>query len=101
MKNLYELSQKDKNKYRDEFNKLDYAKRLYMPRVVSAIVVAISIFGYNFMEIMKEEESINFGEFPEFLFSIGVFAIISFLIYQIIYNVSFYRWMKIKKDIEY
>ena len=100
MKNIYELSQKDKNKYRDEFNKLEYAKRLYKPRVVSAIVVAISFFGYNFLEIMKEE-GVDFGEWSEFIFSICVLSILCFCTYQIIYNVSFYRWMKIKKNIEY
>lgn len=100
MKNIYELSQQDKNKYRDEFNKLEYAKRLYKPRVVSAIIVALSFFGYSFMEIIQEEGA-NFGEWKSFVFSIGVLSIISFIIYQVIYNVSFYRWMKIKKNIEY
>lgn len=100
MKNIYEITQKDKDKYREEFNKLKFTKNINATRgpalcisIIGMIIICAMCFVMN-----KTANVQAYLIIVEFITGI---AIATFIILQIYLSISFVRWMKIKHNIEY
>ena len=100
MKNIYELSTKDKDKYRGEFNKLEFTKKI---NVVRGPALFLAIFALICSGILSglADEGYKLQAWVEFVDTIGIIALAIFAILHVYLNIAFIRWMKIKHDIEY
>lgn len=100
MKNIYELSAQEKDKYRGEFNKLDFTKDVNVVRYPSLF---ITIFAFIASGILSElvADGLKLHVFSGLADTIGVIALGLFAILTIYLNIAFIRWMKIKHNVEY
>ncbi len=100
MKNIYEITQKDKDKYREQFNKLKFTKNINStrgPALCISIIGMILICAISF--VMNKGVDLK-GYLSVVEFITGV-AIATFIILQAYLSIAFVRWMKIKHNIEY
>ena len=100
MKNIYELSTKEKDKYRGEFNKLNFTKDV---NVVRGPSLFITIFAFIASGILSGlvDDGLKLQAWVDLVDTIGVIALGLFAILTIYLNIAFTRWMKIKHDVEY
>ena len=100
MKNIYELSTQDKDKYRGEFNKLKFTRDINIVRGPSLFIFITAMIASGILsglvdDGMKLQTWVNFVEIA------GIIAIGLFAVCEVYLNIAFIRWMKIKHDIEY
>ena len=107
MKNIYELSKQDKNKYREEFNKLKFTKDLKSEIILAffigifALIISIILPGL-LDNGLKHQEWLDFIDYIVWLFdTFGLIALGLFCILTLYLNIIFIRWMKIKHNVEY
>ena len=100
MKNIYELSKQDKDKYRDEFNKLKFTKDVNIVRGPSFFVAIAAAFASGCLSGIAEEVA-KLQIWSDYTGIISLSAFILFSILELYLNISFIRWMKIKHNIEY
>ena len=100
MKNIYELSTQDKDKYRGEFNKLNFTKDV---NVVRGPSLFITIFAFIASGILSGlvDDGLKLQAWVDIADTVGVIALVIFTVLTIYLNISFTRWMKIKHDVEY
>ena len=102
MKNIYELNKEEKNKLREEFNKLPYTKRINKPRFITLLTTILGCFLTGVTDGISEDTlNINLKTISNTIMDISILSLISFIILTIILEISFIRWMKIKHKIEY
>mgnify|MGYP004531018601 CR=1 FL=1 len=100
MKNIYEMPTKDKDKYRGEFNKLDFAKKINGVRRPALFFVIVALCCSGILSGLVDE-GIKLQAWVDFVDTIGIISLAVFAALHIYLNISFIRWMKIKHDIEY
>ena len=100
MKNIYELSTQDKDKYRGEFNNLKFTKDINALKGPSLFVAIAALIGSGILSSLVEE-GLKFQTWVNYTDTIGIIALILFSVMEIYLKVSFMRWMKIKHNIEY
>ncbi len=100
MNNFYELSTKDKDMYRGEFNKLKFTKDV---NVIRWPALLCSIFGAVIAGILDGlvDEGINLQPWVNMVDIVVIIAIAVFFVLEIYLNICFMRWMKIKHKVEY
>ena len=100
MKNIYELSKQDKDKYRDEFNKLKFTKDVNIIRAPSLFIAIVAAFTSGFLSGLAEDVA-KLQTWSDYAGMVAILALILFSILEVYLNISFIRWMKIKHNIEY
>ena len=100
MKNIYELDSKDKGKFREEFNKLKFAKDINIFRAITLFTTLFCFFTSTMLMCLELEsgEAIIIADFAT---NVGILSILVYAVLDIYLNVSFVRWIKIKHKIEY
>lgn len=96
MKNYYDLTNKEKGKYIDEFKKTPGGKSSFDSR-------AKSLIGAIIMFVLGVILSFFFEDSSEVMNTITAFTLIAFclaLIYCTSFEISFCSWLKIKHDIK-
>lgn len=101
MKNFYELSTKDKDKYREEFNKLKFTKDINVGRGSSLFLVIAGMIVSGFLSVIAEEEGIDLKGLIDIIDMVWMLSLGIFVILEIYCNITFKRWMKIKHNVEY
>lgn len=100
MKNIYELSTKDKDKYRDEFNKLKFTRDINIVRGPSLFIFITAIIASGILSGLVDD-GMKLQAWVDFVSTVGIIALGLFAILEIYLNIAFIRWMKIKYDVEY
>lgn len=100
MKNIYELDSKDKEKFREEFNKLKFAKDINIFRRITLFSTLVC-FVTSTILMCLELESGKAIILADFSTNVGILSIVVYAILDTYLNFSFVRWMKIKHKIEY
>lgn len=100
MKNIYELSTQDKDKYRDDFNKLKFTKDINVVRGPSLFIAFVAFFASGILSGLIDD-GMKLQTWLDFVDTIGMIAFCLFVILEVYLDISFKRWMKIKHDVEY
>ena len=100
MKNIYELSTKDKDRYRGEFNKLTFTKDINIVRGPALFITIFTIIASGILQGFVDD-GMKLQTWVDLTETVGVIALVVFAILTIYLNIAFTRWMKIKHDIEY
>ena len=101
MKNIYELPTLEKEKYRDEFGKLLFTKKINKWRIITFVLTALLIIISTILSNIMEDDGSNFVSVIQILnvgaiVSAGVFATATVYL-----NNCFKRWLKVKYEIQY
>ena len=101
MKNLYELTSKEKDTYRDEFNKLPFTKKINKERFPAILLAFFGILTCGFLDGLMEDSGYKLQDITDTIGFISILSLVTFVALSIYLHFSFIRWMKIKHDIEY
>ena len=101
MKNIYEMTTKERDGYRDEFNKLEYAKKLNKNRFISLMLVFLFALAAGILDGLKDEGYKFLSDYSEMSLFIAFISFVTFLFYEINSRISFARWLKLKHNVEY
>lgn len=101
MKNIYELSTKEKDKYRDEFNKLESTKKINKKRFISLVVLFFGGLVVCILECLIEDGNKFLENFDDIAIFFTAITFLEFSFYEVYSRISFIRWLKIKYNIEY
>ncbi len=104
-KSVYELEKTESDKYLEEFNKTEFAKKSIKNQknasyfIIFAIVLFFAIYIIDIISSDDGEMTQNaLYDLPDFIFIIGILL---YAYYYVLRKIGFYRWLKIKHDIEY
>ena len=100
MKNIYELDSKDKDKFREEFNKLKFTKDINIFRGITLFSTLLCFIASTILMCL-EIESGKAILLADFSTNVGIFSVIVYAVLDTYLNFAFLRWMKIKYNIEY
>lgn len=100
MKNIYELSTQEKDKYRGEFNKLNFTKDVNIVRGPALFITIFTIIASGILQGLVDD-GMKLQTWVDLTETVGVIALGVFAILTIYLNIAFTRWMKIKHDVEY
>lgn len=100
MKNFYELSTEEKDKYRREFNKLKFTKDVNVVRGPSLFIAIVSIISSGIFSSLVDE-GLKLQTLVDTIDTVGIIMLGVFAILEVYLNISFKRWMKIKHNVEY
>ena len=101
MKNIYELTSKEKDSYRSEFNKLESTKKINKKRFLSLSLLFFGGIVIGIFECLIAEGYTFLEEYTIYAIIITIAVFIDYLFYEINSRISFARWLKIKHSIEY
>lgn len=99
MKTYYDLTNKEKSKYIDEFKKTPGGKDLFGWRAFFIILTAIILVVVVALSIYEEEAKIVISEM-ELIENFCGFIIGLTIVYSIYLNINFTGWLKNKYDIK-
>ncbi len=103
MENFYEMPRKEINSLRDEFNKLEYTKRINNSRKPAGYIFILVAFIFGVVFSAVTEENISSTIMYDLLWFLLIVDVISLFVYlknDKKYSKSFLRWLKIKHNIE-
>ena len=101
MKNIYEMSVEEKSKYRREFNKLSFTKDINKVRMPLLIIVIFGTIISGCLSAVMEDGKYNFTNIIQILDNFVPIIFLLFFVFTVYLNICFYRWLKIKHDVEY
>lgn len=101
MKNIYELTAEEKDKYKDEFNKLEFTKKINTKRFSSLLIIFLSLTASVILGGLIEDGNTFLTDFQVIAFFIAGISIITYTLAELTYRISFVRYIKIKHKIEY
>lgn len=100
MKNIYELSTDEKDKYRKEFNKLRFTKDVHLV-MKPAMLLSFLLLLTSVVLSGLVEENLNLQVYEKLANDLGIVLLLLFVVLSIYLNITFMRWMKLKHDVEY
>ena len=101
MKNYYELTEQEHQKFIKEYNKTEYCKKINNIRLITAMLLIFGTIGYYIIYFIAEEEKLNVTDLLIWMEFLGIILLAIFIIYTIILVITRMRYLRIKHNIEF
>jgi len=103
MKIAYELTKKEKEKYRKEYSELETSKSLKSEIFTFLVVSLAAFFAFGFTSALIEEgeKGAILGEIYNISACVAIVAAISFFASYLYDEIRFMRWLTLKHKVKY
>ena len=100
MKNVYELTSKEKDKFKEQFNETSFAKTNNQLRLLTLLAAMAGVVVSGTMAFLVED-GYKIQETLSIIKGGTAFSFAIFIILTLYGSISFNRWLKIKHKIDY